>query len=320
MRGVNLNVFDFDYDLTWAAFLMNADEKVYGRFGGRDAESPDKYLTLKGLKHAMRAALEAHRRESQVKPPAVDQTVWTVEQYPAAKRLKPNACIHCHQVYDFRRESLQAEGQWRLDNVWVYPLPDNLGLTLDKEQGDRVASVMTGSSAAKTGLQAGDTLASLNNRPVASFADAQYALDKAPARGTIPVTWKRGDRTMTGTLDLADGWRKTDISWRSSMWGLEPRASVYGQDLTAEEKKGLGLSAKRLAFRQGKFVPIPARNAGIREGDIILGIDDKAFEMTMLQFNVYVRLNYQVGDRVTYNIIRGDQRLNLPMTLDRRDF
>ena len=61
MRGVNLNVFDFDYDLTWAAFLMNAEEKIYGRFGGRDPDSPDRYLTLAGLKYALRAALAAHR-------------------------------------------------------------------------------------------------------------------------------------------------------------------------------------------------------------------------------------------------------------------
>ena len=41
ISGADLNVFDFDYDLTWAAFFLNADETVYGRFGGRDAESPD---------------------------------------------------------------------------------------------------------------------------------------------------------------------------------------------------------------------------------------------------------------------------------------
>ena len=36
MRGVNLNVFDFDYDMTWAALFLNAQEKVLGRYGSRD--------------------------------------------------------------------------------------------------------------------------------------------------------------------------------------------------------------------------------------------------------------------------------------------
>jgi len=37
--------------------------------------------------------------------------------------------------------------------------------------------------------------------------------------------------------------------------------------------------------------------------------------MTAQQFQAYVRLNYKVGDRITYNILRDGQRLNLPMKL-----
>src|SRR5215468_2015935 len=100
---MDLNLFEFDYDLTWAAFFLSADEKVYGRFGGRDAGSADKYLTLPALKHAMRAAAAAHKKEAKAKPPAEAGPAKTAEQFEAAKRVKPDACIHCHQVYDFRR-------------------------------------------------------------------------------------------------------------------------------------------------------------------------------------------------------------------------
>ena len=148
MRGVNLDVFAFDHDLTWAAFFLNADETVYGRFGGRDGESPDKYLTLSGLKHAMRAALAAHAKEPKAKPTAEPKPARAVEQYAAAGRLKPSACIHCHQVYDFRREDRQAAKKWSLDEVWVYPLPENVGLTVEPDQGDRIKSVQAKSPAA----------------------------------------------------------------------------------------------------------------------------------------------------------------------------
>ena len=37
ITGVDLRLFDFDYDVTWFAFFLNADEHVYGRYGGRDA-------------------------------------------------------------------------------------------------------------------------------------------------------------------------------------------------------------------------------------------------------------------------------------------
>jgi predicted metalloprotease with PDZ domain len=318
MRGVDLNVFAFDYDLTWAAFFLNSDETIYGRFGGRDGPVADKYLTLPGLKHAMRAALAAHRKEPKSRPAPEVQNAQTVEQYATAKRLKPNACIHCHQAYDFRREDLKSAGKWTLDEVWVYPPPQNVGLSIDPSQGDLVTSVLEKSAAAHAGLKAGDVLRSINGVPVSSFADIQYALQRAPAAGRIAVAWERDGKPQTADLELGAGWRKTDISWRESMWGLEPPAAVHGRDLSADEKKRLGLSEKALAFRQANFMPRAAETAGIRSGDIIVGIDDKPLDMTMQQFNAYVRLNYKVGDKVTYNVIRDGRRMTVTMTLPAR--
>ena len=99
------------------------------------------------------------------------------------------------------------------------------------------------------------------------------------------------------------------------MWGLEPKIGVYGDDLTAKQKRALGLSSDRLAFRQGKFVPNQSRRAGIRGGDIILGINDRPLKMKMLQFNAYVRLNFKVGDSIVFNVVRNGKRLRLPMKL-----
>jgi hypothetical protein len=41
--------------------------------------------------------------------------------------------------------------------------------------------------------------------------------------------------------------------------------------------------------------------------------------MNMLQFNAYIRLNYKVGDRVVFNVLRDGERLRVSMTLPRRD-
>ena len=319
MRGVDLGLFAFDYDLTWAALFMGADGTTYGRFGGRDAESPDKYLTLAGLKYAMRQALEAHRRPAKGPAPAPAPSR-RPEDYTAAKRMKPNACIHCHQVYDFRREELQGAGRWTRDEVWVYPLPESVGLSVDPDQSNKVRAVKDGSAAAKTGLRPGDVLRSINKERVASFADVQYALHRAPAAGRADVAWERDGKALSATLQLAEGWRKSDISWRGSMWGLDPQASVYGQDLSPGEKKKLGLAGDALAFRQGNFVPGPAREAGVRGGDIVLGFAGKDLRMTMLQFNAYVRLNHKVGDQVTYTILRDGKRMDIPLKLSARKF
>jgi S1-C subfamily serine protease len=229
--------------------------------------------------------------------------------------MPQRACIHCHQVYDLRRESLQSAGKWRLDELWVYPLPENIGLTLDIDRGDRVARVAVDSPAAHAGIQPGDRVLTLDDRTIASFADVQYALHRAPSRGSLTITWQHEKETRKSQLPLADGWRKTDISWRWSLRGVDPPPWVHGDDLSAQEKKDLGLSEKRLAFRQGPFVTAPARQAGIRQNDIILGVDGKALEMSERQFGAFIRLHYRVGDLVTYNILRRGERLDVPLML-----
>src|SRR5580704_18049846 len=106
MRGVNLELFEFDYDLTWAAFFINSDQRILGRFGGRLPDDIDKYKSLDGLRAALEAALARHKQA----PPtgqATEHAVRTIEDYPSAAKVSPKACFHCHNVYDHRREWLR---------------------------------------------------------------------------------------------------------------------------------------------------------------------------------------------------------------------
>jgi hypothetical protein len=320
MRGVDLAAVRFDYDLTWAAFVMDADGRVYSRYGSRESANAEDQLSLAGLKHTLRKSLGAFRRGE--RPPADSPAPpQRVEQYAAAKRLRATACIHCHQVNDFRIEERVAAGAWSKADVWAYvhPPPRTVGLSLDVHQGDRIQAVAAGSPAAGAGLQAGDVLTRLNGRPIASVADAMFALHLAPMVGSIPITWERHGKEHSGVLDLPTGWKQSDISWRPSVWGLPPAPGVRGQDLSGAEKAALGLAADRLAFRQATAVSAGARRAGIRPGDIIVGIDGKPLAMTMLQFNAHVRLTRSVGETVTYDVLRDGKPINVTMTLAARD-
>ena len=49
-----------------------------------------------------------------------------------------------------------------------------------------------------------------------------------------------------------------------------------------------------------------------------IGIDNKPLEMSMLQFNAYVRLNYKVGDQIKLNVVRNGKRLDIPIKLTSR--
>jgi serine protease Do len=313
ITGVDLRLFDFDQDLTWAVFFLNADEKIYGRYGGRDARSAEARLSLPGLHYAMEAALASYRTGGGwiVERPGPPQRA---EDLPAAKRLRGGECIHCHQVNEFRREALKASGQWRREDLWVYPLPENIGLTLDIDVGNRVRAVAAG-AAGRAGLRPGDTVLMINACAVHSFADAQYALHRSPAVGRITITWQRGRETHSGDTELIAGWRKTNLTWRPSLLDILPSLPLFGTDLSAAEKKTLGLPERRLAFRQEDPVQREMRAAGVRVGDVVLGIDEQPLEMTMDDFLGNVRRNYLVGDRVTLQVLRDGRRVDVPLTL-----
>jgi S1-C subfamily serine protease len=311
IAGMDLRRFEFDYDLTWFVFFLNADETIYGRYGGRDATDAEARLSLKGLRYAMEQALEQHKNPP--KPQPLTGQPLRAEDLPAAR--KHRGCIHCHNVNEFRRADLQAAGTWDRASVWVYPLPENVGVTLDVDQGRLVKTVTRGSPADKAGLKPGDEILQLNGYPVASFADAQYALHKAPAQGSIPVQWSRHGQKHTASLNVADGWRKTNLTWRPSMLDILPSAPFSGEELTSEEKKVLGLDPRRAAIRQDPEVHPKLKAAGVRGWDILIGFDGVAIEGSVNNLYAYVRRNYLVGDEVTINLIREGRRVDLKLLL-----
>ena len=296
--------------MTWHCFFLNADETIYGRYGGRDASSAEARISLKGLRYAMERALETHRAPPRAE--AIPGKPLRAEDFMAAK--KHRGCIHCHNVKEFERADAKAKGTWNRDDLWVYPLPENVGIMLDVDRGDRVQKVLPNSPAAKAGLQADDILKELAGRPVASFADATYALHKT-IRGPISVRWLRDGNEHSGSLEVADGWRKTNITWRPSLLDILPSAPFSGDDLTADEKKALGLAADRACFRQDKFVHSSLKAVGVQKGDVVVGFDGKTITGSMDDLLGHVRRNYLVGDRVKVNLLRDGKPLEAFITL-----
>jgi hypothetical protein len=62
MDDVDVGLFDRDWNNTLYFFLLNADEQIYMRYGGRDAASPDTYLDLSSLELALGQGVELHRQ------------------------------------------------------------------------------------------------------------------------------------------------------------------------------------------------------------------------------------------------------------------
>jgi predicted metalloprotease with PDZ domain len=308
---VDINLFAFDFDLTMMTFFLSPEGKVYSRYGGRDSKDAENRLSPAGLRHTMESVLAMHKS----KTPLVAERAVEKSLIPKDMSIAKRGCVHCHNVKEQQEIDLTKAGKWTRDRVWRFPPPDNLGLMLEVDRGNVVREVTPDSPAAKAGLQKGDQLRTLKEVPIHSFGDALYALDSAPAKGQIEVAWVRGEEKQSAKIDLAEGWRKTDITWRPSQQDRIPALKLYGDDLTADEKKALGLKPAQLAFRQQKEVNSHAAKAGFKAGDVIVGVDDLEPELTMTKFLSLVRRSYLVGDRVKVHVLRDGKRLSIPMTL-----
>jgi membrane-associated protease RseP (regulator of RpoE activity) len=213
MNGVDIGLFQFDYDLTWAAFFLNADEQIYSRYGGRDADDAEGLMSIAGLKYTMRLVLAAHQQGEKPPHPAQRITLPVEKAFP----VKGQGCLHCHQVYEGLRKVARREGTFRPEMLWVYPLPQNIGLVLDVDEGNRVVRVIPDSPAHRAGLQPGDVLLTVGATPIRSQADCMYALHLAPQQGDLTIRYQRGHQVNQATIRLQYGWKKTDFSWRPSM-------------------------------------------------------------------------------------------------------
>src|SRR3954471_2495728 len=61
MDDVDIALFERDWNNTLYYFIMNADEQIYIRYGGRDARGPLTYLNLNSLELALEKGLELHQ-------------------------------------------------------------------------------------------------------------------------------------------------------------------------------------------------------------------------------------------------------------------
>jgi predicted metalloprotease with PDZ domain len=308
---VDIHQLEFDFDLTMMTFFLSPEGQVYSRYGGRDSKDSETRLSLAGFRHTLESVLAEHAKKT---PLFAERTV-EKPQYPRDMNIAKRGCVHCHNVKERQEIDLAKAGKWTRDLVWRYPPPDNIGLIPDVDRGNVVKTVMPESPAAKAGLKPGDQLRSLNRVPIHSFGDALFALDRAPAKGAIDVAWERDGQAMSAKLELSEGWKKTDITWRASQRHRVPVLSLYGDDLTADEKKQLGLRPDQLAFRQRQEVSAHATKAGFKAGDVILGIDGQEPNTTMSPFLSFVRRNYLAGDRVRVIVFRDGRRIEIQMTL-----
>ncbi len=335
---LDLSLFQFDYDVSFAAMFFNGDRTIYGRFGTRaQKDSRAKDVTLEGFKKALEGALELHRGYPANKATLAGKqgrpmTAKTPLDYPTLnEKYKPEldwagkvvgSCVHCHMLRDAERKTLRTQGL-PLPEALIYPspLPQSIGLTLNKDERALIEAVAANSPAAVAGLQAGDSLVSLDGQPLLSMADVQWVLNQAPASGPLKASVTRGGKPVELTIALPAGWRtQQDISWRPTTWGF--RGMIGGlltEDLSDELRKERGLDNTTLALlikHVGQFGPhAAAKNAGFKVNDLIVELDGKKDRLTESALLGNLIQNKKPGDKIKTTVLRGNQRMDLMLPM-----
>ena len=138
MDDVDVGLFDRDWNNTLYFFLLNADEQIYMRYGGRDSASPDAYLDLSSLELALQQGVELHRQylSGAAKPVTRPKAIFPREIPLLVQRtFQQRQCVECHLIGNF--QNLQREQAGTLEKLTHLYRSDikTLGITLTTPKG-----------------------------------------------------------------------------------------------------------------------------------------------------------------------------------------
>jgi hypothetical protein len=340
-NGMNLGLFQFDYDQSFAAFIMNGDKTIYGRYGTRShATESHEDVSLAGFVAALEAGLAIHgdypnnRAELAGKQPqAAPQFATPEESTRLAKKYGAKldyegkvaaSCIHCHQVGEAIQSAFRDEGKpIPSKHLFPYPHPKILGLIMDPNHSAKVARVEAGSAAASDGFLAGDEIVTLGGQSIISTADLQWVLHNAVDERSLPATIRRDGRTTEVKLTLAPGWRtRGDLSWRAMSWPLRRmttgglRLAVLSDADRAERElpnDSLALVVTYLGQHNDNAL---AKNRGFQKGDVITSI--AGVSKPMRETDLFAMLvNRPVGEEIPVEVLRGMERLRFRLLMQK---
>lgn len=321
MAEVNIGLFDHDLHNPTYFYLMNGDEQIYLRYGGRDSKSGETYLNLDSFEIALAKGLELHEQAKRGELPAgpLPEPLYP-RDIDLLRSENGGRCIECHLINDYRAQMMEKDGT--LDRkAFLFQSPDikTIGIHLDIPKGLIVAQAEGAVAAA--GMQAGDVITGVNGKRSYTFGDLQYHYDKTPrdaTQATISVLRDGVEHELT--INLPELWWWTDTFFR--FWTVEPQLYFWNESLTAERKTELGLPIDGFASEVSEVDPgaQPLQIHTLKEGDIIYSVDGVEKDSFAKDVVLYMQLSTIAGKDVKLGVIRDGQRIEEIIHAERQHF
>jgi len=314
MDDVDIALFDYDRYNTLYFFLMNPDERIYMRYGGRGPKSPLTYLDLSSLEVALEQGLEMHERYQNGELAKADRPEPLFPRdIPALLEAttQRSRCVECHLIGDLQNVQRQRDGNLdRLMHMYRSPDIKTIGIDLDVPKGLVVARTRGAVRAA--GMKPGDRITHLNGAPVLTFGDLQYQYDKVRRDAKqIRIRVDRDGESAGLAITLPEYWWWTDLTYRQ--WSVEPRVYFKSRPLTDAEKRQYGLDpggfASQVTLTEG-FAQILKLHQ-LQAGDIVFGVDGVERDEIANTAELFIKLHKNPGDTFVLDLLRDGKRTKM---------
>jgi hypothetical protein len=323
MDDVNIALFERDWNNTLYYFMLNSDEQIYMRYGGRDARGPDVYLNFDSLELALAKGLELHQKYKQGELP---KTPLPAPRYPreipplVERTFARKQCVECHLIGDYDLVHKEQTGALdKLTQMFRWPDIRTIGIDLDVPKGLVVKQARGEVLAA--GMRPGDRIAAINGTPVWTFGDLQYHYDRVPREAKqVRISVDRAGSAVDLAVNLPPLWWVTDLRYRQL--SIDPRAEFESEPLSSADKQSAGLDPAGFAsriVRIGSFAQMLKMHE-LKVGDIVIAVDGIEKDDIANTPELYIKLRKQAGDTLSLDVVRDGKRIKLSVNTQRMYF
>lgn len=215
-------------------------------------------------------------------------------------------------------QQLKEHGTVKRGYLGVSIQPVDRGLAqsfgLDKPVGALVADIVPDSPAAKADLQSGDVILRFNGQKVTDASGLPPMVGSTSIGKTVEMEVMRDGKRRTIEVEIGSrsGYEQTaDTSGQSGNPSDDTSFNVLLRELNEADRQKLGLDKGGLLVK--KVGPGPVADAGIRAGDVLLGI--AGTRLTEVEDLERLVQELPRGKPVPVQIHRGDRRLFVSLTI-----